>query len=55
MQHRALEKMPGNSRQKLKCDDHIDLFVMPEECRVHKQLKEERMCGSFLSGLTDFL
>lgn len=46
--------MSGNSRQKLKCETHIDLFVMPEEYRVHKQWREEWMRGSFLPGMTDF-
>lgn len=44
-----------NSKQKLKCKIHIDLFVMTEECRVHKQWREGYMCGSFSSGITEFM
>lgn len=47
--------MSGKNRQKLKCEAHIDLFVMPGECRVHRQWRVEWMCGSFFSGMTDIL
>lgn len=44
--------MPGNSRQKLKCDAHIDLFVCPKNAECTDNGEKN---GSVLSGMTDFL